>query len=486
EEESEKPRENLAPLFHLMTQAGEWYQQQLKSHPQAHSAVDYLKERGLSGEIAARYQLGFAPEGWSHLHEKIGQDEQTTAQLTRTGMLIQKDHGGHYDRFRNRIIFPIHDSRGRIIGFGGRVLGDEKPKYLNSPESPLFHKGKELYGLYQARKSSRTLTQILVVEGYMDVVALAQYGIRYCVATLGTATTSDHLYQLFRSVNRVIFCFDGDRAGRDAARKAMDTAIPLMRDGREILFMFLPDGEDPDSLVRKEGTQHFEQRVTQATPLSHYFFTQLQEQTDPHTIDGRAKLVALARPKLSRLPAGMFREMMFKQLSTLVEIEADTISSHLLEPTEQQPPFPRTAQPKPQQASRNTSPSPVRIALSTLLHHPQLIRLITETTYLKQIDTPGVTLLNEVIETLHQSPNLSTAALLERWRGREDESLLHKVARWTPDIPEEGIEKEFTGAMQKLKSLHQEQQTDQLLRQSSQRALSADEKRQLQQLLSSS
>jgi len=296
DDESDKPRENLAPLFSLLERVGDWYKQQLKSLPQADTAVHYLKQRGLSDEIATRYQLGFAPEGWSHLHEAIGQDTLTTQQLTRTGMLIKKESGGHYDRFRNRIIFPIHDSRGRIIGFGGRVLGDEKPKYLNSPESPLFHKGQELYGLYQARKSNRNLTQILVVEGYMDVVALAQFGIRYSVATLGTATTSDHLNQLFRTVSRIVFCFDGDRAGRDAAVKAMDTAIPLMRDGRETHFMFLPDGEDPDSLVRKEGTQQFEQRITRSTPLSRYFFTHLEQQVDIDSLDGRAKLISLAPP----------------------------------------------------------------------------------------------------------------------------------------------------------------------------------------------
>lgn len=480
EERGDKPRENLSPLFELMERANSWYKQQLKSHSQSTAAVSYLKQRGLSGEIAARYSLGFSPEGWSHLHEAMGQDRETTQQLTRTGMLIQKESGGHYDRFRNRIMFPIHDSRGRVIGFGGRVLGDEKPKYLNSPESPLFHKGQELYGLYQARKSSRNLIQILVVEGYMDVVALAQYGIRYSVATLGTATTSDHLNQLFRTVSRVVFCFDGDRAGRDAAVKAMDTAIPLLRDGREILFMFLPDGEDPDTLVRKEGTQQFEQRVAEAVPLSQYFFTWLEFQGDSHSIDGRAKLITLARPKLSRLPAGMFREMMFKQLSNMVEMEEETISGHLLEPAKPRQPI-REAQGQPQKI---TSPSPVRLILSALLHNPHLIEHIPSTKPLQQIDNPGIPLLCAVINTLQQNPNLTPAALLERWRGNPDEAMLHKIAQWNPPIPETGIELEFKDAYQQLQRLAQEQMTENLLKKSAQQPLSSEEKRQLQQLLS--
>jgi len=483
EELGGKPKENLAPLYSLMERVGSWYKQQLKSHPQRQAAVDYLKQRGLSGEIAAHYQLGFAPEGWGNLHQAMGEDPTTTTQLTRTGMLIEKESGGHYDRFRHRIIFPIHDSRGRVIGFGGRVLGDEKPKYLNSPESPLFHKGQELYGLYQARKGNRTLNQILVVEGYMDVVALAQFGIRYSVATLGTATTADHLNQLFRTVSRVVFCFDGDRAGRDAARKAMDTALPLLRDGREILFMFLPDGEDPDTLVRKEGTTRFEQRIGKATPLSQYFFAQLEEQGDSRSLDGRAKLVALARPKLSKLPAGMFREMMFKRLSQLVEMEEETISSHLLDtPPPAPPPAENTTQTPPQQTKGKT-PSLVRIALSILLHQPDLIRGTPVVETIRGVETPGAELLIGVMETLEQNPNLTTAALLERWRGQEAEPLLHKILQWHSPIPEEGYQAELLETLKKLQEAQQKQRLDQLLQKQLQQ-LTSSEKKELQNLLS--
>ncbi len=483
EDDGDKPRENLAPLFALMERAGEWYKNQLKEHSNADQAIQYLKQRGLSGEIAASYGLGFAPDGWSNLHDALtdSHDKTTTQQMTRTGLLIEKDQGGHYDRFRNRIIFPIHDSRGRIIGFGGRVLGDEKPKYLNSPESPLFHKGQELYGLYHARKNVRNLKQIMVVEGYMDVVALAQFGIHYSVATLGTATTPDHLNQLFRTVNQVVFCFDGDRAGRDAARKAMDTAIPLMRDGREIHFMFLPDGEDPDSLVRKEGTQQFEQRIREAVPLSKLFFTQLTEESNPDTIDGRARLISLARPKLSRLPAGMFREMMFKQLSEMVEMDEDSVASHLLDTPAAKP---ASREPKSQPARSGQTPSPVRVALSILLHQPGLITITMETSSFREVETPGINLLIQVMELLRQNPEISPAALLERWRDREDEEILHKVAQWNPSIPDDGVEKELQGALHKLQQLYREQRTQKLLNKSAQEPLSSAEKQELQTLLS--
>ena len=493
ESDDGRPSENLTPLFSLMNRVDEWYRKQLKEHPQKGAAVKYLKQRGVSGEIAANYGLGFAPDGWSNLLDSIGRDTETIKELIRTGMAISKDGGGHYDRFRNRIMFPIHDSRGRTIGFGGRVLGDDKPKYLNSPESPLFHKGRELYGLYQARKNVRTLNHIIVVEGYMDVVALAQFGIRYCVATLGTATTTDHLNQLFRTVTKVIFCFDGDRDGRDAAVKAMDNAIPLLRDGREILFMFLPDGEDPDSLVRGEGTAKFEKRVESATPLSQFFFTNLENQVDVSSIDGRARLVSLARPKLSLLPAGIFREMMFKQLSNLVEMDEDTISSHLLDRDESVPP--QRIKQREQQKSRKAlprtgaqGPSPVRISLSILLNNPHLISTITELNStlnrLKKVESAGIDLLTSVIALLIEFPELSSAALLERWRGSENEDLLNKVAEWNSSIPESGVQQELNGALQSLLKFGREQRTEELLAKSKVEKLSTDEKYELQQLLS--
>ncbi|MDJ0740543.1 MAG: DNA primase, partial [Gammaproteobacteria bacterium] len=287
------------PLYELLELAAQHYEQQLRQHADAARAVDYLRQRGLSGEIAARFRLGFAPPGWDNLLQALGGDDERVARLRDAGLITEQDHK-RYDRLRDRIIFPIRDGRGRVVGFGGRLLGDGKPKYLNSPETPVFHKGRELYGLYEARQADGHPARLLVVEGYMDVVALAQFGIGNAVATLGTATTSDHLEKLYRATPEVVFCFDGDRAGRDAAWKALQTALPLMRDGRQARFLFLPDGEDPDSLVRQIGAAAFTERVGGAQPLSEYLFEKLSAQVDMQTLDGRARLGELTQPLLER------------------------------------------------------------------------------------------------------------------------------------------------------------------------------------------
>jgi len=271
------PQSSNQAAYDLLEQTAQYYQQQLRDHAEAQRAVDYLKERGLTGEVAARFGIGFAPPGWDNLTRALGNDKKIQQELLNTGLVIERnDSSGIYDRFRDRIQFPIHDRRGRTIGFGGRVINkDDTPKYLNSPETPVFHKGRELYGLYEARKAMRKLVRILVVEGYMDVVALAQFDINYAVATLGTATTHDHLETLFRTVPEIIFCFDGDRAGRQAAWRALENTLPVLRDGRAARFLFLPDGEDPDSQVRKTGKTGFEAAMDQATHLSDFFFDQL-------------------------------------------------------------------------------------------------------------------------------------------------------------------------------------------------------------------
>jgi DNA primase len=316
-----------------MEQAARFYQQQLKHHADSHLAIDYLKSRGLSGKIAVTYAIGYAPPGWDNLVSSLGESHKATSRLLQCG-LINESSGKKFDRFRNRIIFPIRDPRGRTIGFGGRVLGDDKPKYLNSPETPLFHKGRELYGLYEARQAEHKITHLLVVEGYMDVVALAQHGILNAVATLGTATTQDHLELIFRTCSEVVFCFDGDRAGRDAAWKALLTSLPVMRDGREVKFLFLPQGEDPDTQIRKEGQEAFSKRIEEAQPLSKFLFQQLTGQVEMESIDGRARLAQLATPLLEKLPSGVFRRMMFQHLEELVGIR----DAHLDKGVSQTPP----------------------------------------------------------------------------------------------------------------------------------------------------
>lgn len=332
-------RPDYSELYDLMTQAASYYQEQLNTAPGAPGVISYLKQRGLDGQTCRHFGIGFAPRGWDNLQNLLATNSEKEDQLVKTGMLVENEETkNRYDRFRNRVMFPIRDSRGRIIAFGGRVLGDEKPKYLNSPESPIFHKGRELYGLYEAKKSNRSLERILVVEGYMDVVALAQLGITNAVATLGTATTLEHVQRLFKTVPEVVFCFDGDDAGRRAAWRALESTLPNMQDGRQARFLFLPQGEDPDSMVRQEGSEQFLQRIQdQALSLDTFLFRELEDGLDLNTMDGRARLTKLAEPYLGKLPDGIFRQLLLQKLSELTGLDATRLEAHLGTEAEQPP-----------------------------------------------------------------------------------------------------------------------------------------------------
>ena len=286
-------------LFKRMEAASQFFEKQLREHDQKDKAVGYLKNRGLSGKAAKFFGIGYAPPGWDGLQSELGTDKNAIKELIACGMLIEKEDGRTYDRFRDRIMFPIRDARGRFIAFGGRVLGDEKPKYLNSPETPIFQKGRELYGLYEARKIRQKLTRFVIVEGYMDVVALAEFGIHYAVATLGTSTSEHHLRRLFKIVPEVIFCFDGDNAGRQAASRAMETVLPVLSDGIQARFLFLHDGEDPDTLVRQEGKDGFEKRLNESLHLPEFLFEHVKQQVDFDTLDGKARLDKLAVPLIA-------------------------------------------------------------------------------------------------------------------------------------------------------------------------------------------
>ena len=338
EDIKEDPKAKVrATIYKLLEQSDHYYRQQLRFHPRAPQAIDYLKGRGLSGEIARDYNIGYAPPGWDNLLKAVGLSEDDKALLTEGGMLIQKEGEYRlYDRFRQRIMFPIRDIRGRVIGFGGRVLTDEKPKYLNSPETPVFQKGRELYGLWEARQHNRQIDKLLVVEGYMDVVALAQFNIRNAVATLGTACGEDHLRLAFKYTNEVVFCFDGDAAGRKAASRALENSLSSMSDGRQIRFMFLPDGEDPDTLVRQIGTEKFLDMVSQATPLEQQLFDSVSEDIDVRTMEGRARLSKFAAPMLHKLPQGIYRELMFDNLAKRTGLDRDTLRELAEVPLEQQ------------------------------------------------------------------------------------------------------------------------------------------------------
>lgn len=438
-------------LYDLMLETDLFYQKQLRQNEQAQTAIDYLKQRGLSGEVAKDFGIGFAPDSWDSLIKALGNTPENEKALVTAGMLIKKDNGKCYDRFRDRIMFPIRDRRGRCIAFGGRILPKDQPndkdaKYLNSPETPLFHKGRELYGLYEARQALRDIPRLMVVEGYMDVVALAQFDVRYAVATLGTATTPDHLQRLFQLTTEIVFCFDGDRAGKDAAWRALQVCLPEMRDGRETRFMFLPDGEDPDSYIRKIGKEAFEVEIKKSQTFSEYLFKQLTEDADISGIGGRAKLVETARPMLSQMPEGIYRKLMFEQLEKLGRVELS------------QPQSKAKSHVKHSRQSANktkASMSPVRKALTYLMNQPNIAKNWNSegknTDILKNIDMPGMDLLLEVLEILKVSPDLTTSALIERWRETPSANHLAKLASEQPELDDNAaLEVEFIAVMDTL------------------------------------
>ncbi len=433
-------------LLDLLNEAGRFYRLQLRSHPNAGKAVEYLKGRGLSGEIAQDFSLGFAPEGWDNLVKALGKDDATRDQLVAAGLAARKEGGGYYDRFRNRVIFPIHDHRGRIVGFGGRVMDPkDEPKYLNSPETSLFHKGRELYGLFRARDAIKKSGRVLVVEGYMDVVALAQHGIDYAVATLGTAATRDHLDRLYRHAPEVVFCFDGDRAGREAAWRALEVTLPLLHEGRQASFLFLPDGEDPDTLVRKEGREAFESRLKSARSLPDYLIESLVQKVDLGRLDGRARLVELARPYLSKLAPGALRELMLDRISGLSQVERGKLSTLLVSETR------ATADVLPPPATGHQPASLLWKAAAMLVQDPGLAAQAPDPAELALLDEPGADLFREILGWFRANPNRSTAALLEQYRDHPQEATIGKLAAWRHPGLAEDVSADFRGAVERLR-----------------------------------
>lgn len=455
-------------LYEIMTQAARYYQQQLRQHP---DAIDYLKSRGLSGQIAKEFGIGYAPAGWDGLLKKINQ----TQSLLTTGLIIKKTEGGFYDRFRERIMFPIRDRRGRVIAFGGRIIGSGEPKYLNSPETPIFHKGSELYGLFEACHAVRKLSRLLVVEGYMDVVALAQHDIRNVVATLGTATTADHIARLFRLTQEVVFCFDGDNAGQTAAWRALETALPLLEDGIQVRFLFLPQGEDPDSFVRKHGTAVFNKQIDDATSLPEFFLNHLAAQVNLNSLEGKAKLAKLATNLLNKMPTGIFQQLLFEKLGQLVRMDVRTLKDL----TGTKPVSKNVAVIKKQAPLKRST---MRVAIALLIQHPALINHL-DVKSITNFTLPGNELLNEIICLLKASNNLNTGMLLENWRERTEYSQLSQLATWDLKIPQEGIEQEFQGIIEALHKQNQDNQIEHLLQRANLGQLSTEEKIQLQKLI---
>ncbi|EFD7763728.1 DNA primase [Escherichia coli] len=433
---SQIERHQRQTLYQLMDGLNTFYQQSLQQ-PVATSARQYLEKRGLSHEVIARFAIGFAPPGWDNVLKRFGGNPENRQSLIDAGMLVTNDQGRSYDRFRERVMFPIRDKRGRVIGFGGRVLGNDTPKYLNSPETDIFHKGRQLYGLYEAQQDNAEPNRLLVVEGYMDVVALAQYGINYAVASLGTSTTADHIHMLFRATNNVICCYDGDRAGRDAAWRALETAMPYMADGRQLRFMFLPDGEDPDTLVRKEGKEAFEARMEQAQPLSMFLFNNLLPQVDLSSPDGSTKLAALALPLINQVPGDAHRIQLRQMLGLKLGIFDDTQLDRLV---------PKQAENSVVRPVQQIKRTPMRILIGLLIQNPGLAPLVPPLQGLNQTKQPGLDLFAELVNICITEPGLTTAQLLENYRGTSEYPTLEKLSVWN-DIKDENVEKTFTDTL---------------------------------------
>ena len=484
-------------LFEVLEEASKFYCQQLRRHEQRKSAVDYLKARGVSGEIARDFCIGYAAPGWDNLLKAIAGDANEQKSLLKAGMVIEKEPrkapgsentntepARYYDRFRDRIIFPIRDSRGRTIAFGGRVLGDDKPKYLNSPETTVFHKGAELYGLFEAKKANNKLKRMLIVEGYMDVIALAQMGIQNSVATLGTATSDRHLIRLFRLVPEVVFCFDGDNAGRTAAWRALEASLSEMQDGRQVKFLFLPEGEDPDTLVRKIGEAAFNLLIEKATPLEQFFFDKLSEGLDIRTIEGRARLSNVAKPLIAKFPKGIYGQLMLDKLSETLGVASESldklIDSHskqakgssappspadskpMTEDAPYEPGFDQSSNPsskswpsnpKPTSSNLNVYRKPAAVkAIELLMQNPEVVLSITaDLSPLHSAGDEGRQLLLSLIDMVRRDPETDTPTLLGYCSGSP---FGNQITRLKSEniTPIEGLEQEFLQILDKILS----------------------------------
>jgi DNA primase len=463
---TQQRKDDFSNLYQLMEQATAFYTEQLHAK-EGIAALGYLRARGVGDQVMRDYRLGYAPDAWQSLSGRFNQQA-----LLDTGLVIKNDNGHTYDRFRGRVMFPIRDKRGRIIGFGGRVLDDSSPKYLNSPETSLFHKGREVYGLYELLKKNTKPERILLVEGYMDVIALAEYGIDNAVAALGTAASQTHTELLFRFSAELVFCFDGDRAGREAAWRAMEAVFPCLRDGRQVRIMMLPQDEDPDSLVRKEGVERFHVRVREAEVLSDYFFAQIAKDLQLSSLEGRAQLVGKSRPYLEKLPAGVFREMMFARLGTLSELsKVDVLQNEST--------LKRSVRPKsPRNKTQMTS---ARMAIALLVQNPQLAmrRELQEIDW-NTLVFPGAELFRNIVQVILAQQPATTAVLLESYRDSANEKSVKALAFLDLLIAPDNIDNVFRDALASLIKQSAENELERLL---SKKVLTLDEKESLRKLL---
>lgn len=460
-------------LYQLLEGLNRFYQQSLTPSI-ADKAQQYLKQRGLSQAIIQQFAIGYAPPGWDNALKRFGKQSDDRQLLTDAGMLVTNEQGRSYDRFRDRVMFPIRDKRGRVIGFGGRVLGDEIPKYLNSPETTIFHKGRQLYGLYEVTQQHNNPEHILVVEGYMDVLALAQFGVDYAVASLGTSTTSEHIQLLYRNTESVVCCYDGDRAGREAAWRALETALPYLNDGRQLKFMFLPDGEDPDSLIRQEGKTAFEQRIDQSATLSDFLFTTLLAKVDLSSREGRARLSSLALPLISQVPGETLRIYLRQVLGQKLGI----LDDHQLEKL-----LPKHGTDKKSSVTPVLKKTTMRVLIALLLQNPRLAENVPTLEGLTNSGIPGIDLFNELVNTSLAHPGINTGQLLEHYRDTRFSSSLETLATWHHMIVDSEVEAVFMDSLASLFDSALEQRLEWLIARERTQGLNSDERRELRDLV---
>lgn len=456
-------------LYALLESVAAFYSEQLRSF-EGEKAVEYLKQRGIGGEIARDFGLGYAPAAWDAVMTRFDRDV-----LIEAGMLVVRDDGKIYDRFRGRLMFPIRDKRKRVVGFGGRVLDDSLPKYLNSPETAIFSKSKELYGLCELLQSSARPERILVVEGYMDVISLAQCGIFNAVATLGTATSKYQIELLFRYTSEIIFCFDGDNAGRKAAWKAVEVALACLRDGKQIKIMLLPQGHDPDSLVREFGVIGFQQQMNNARVLSDYFFDFLTEQLNLSSMEGRAQLMVSAKPLLEKMPGGVFKEMMWRRLVEMTGLSGMDV------PKKQSILKSRAVSGDARSKQRS---SLVRRVLALLVQEPKLECVVAgRDTEFEGLKFAGHELFKDLLRKIAIEKPKNSAILLESYRGTPYEKTVKALAGLELNVPDEGKEAEFSDALTQLLKQSRQEKLSELLAKEGREGLSVEEKQTLRMLL---
>lgn len=480
-EQNQQPIKKNNNLYDLLAEIQAHYQLLLKKNS---GAIEYLKNRGITGDVAKRFNIGFAPPGWRNILDKYGTSKNGTSELLKLGLIIQKDNNNYYDRFRERIMFPIRDNRGRYIGFGGRILNQEQPKYLNSPETPLFHKGRELYGLYECQQALRNIQRIVVVEGYMDVISLAQHGIDYAVASMGTATTDDHFNRLFRLTDYIYFCFDGDQAGLDAAWRALKNALPHVREGRQIKFVFLPEKDDPDTYVKKNSATAFEKELDDGLDLSDFLIEKLAKDIDMKSIDGRARLAEKTKPLINQIPEGIFKELILEKLSEAIGLSTAKLNKLLVNQDYQ---LARNGRSRiisklPKKKLKG-GPSVIKKAITLILNYPSIANDITHEKIGKNAK-PGVEILKKLVTTIQEKPQITTAGLIELWRDDPEGKFLGQLA--ISELPENedfNAKDELQDCLHQIMRDNHKARITHLINKQSNNELASDEKKELKDLI---